>query len=406
MSIDFADNTFTRAASIKVVGVGGAGGNAVNRMQQTGIISVEFISINTDAQALRFSNASYKLHIGDKLTGGRGAGGNPEVGRKAAEESRDDIEAAIKDADMVFITAGMGGGTGTGAAPIVAQISHDLGILTVGVVTKPFEFEGRRRMEQANGGIAELKEHVDALLVIPNERLRFISPEKITLANAFAAADDVLAQAVQSISDLINIPGIINLDFMDVTTIMKDAGYAHMGIGRGAGPDKAEKAAAAAISSPLLETSINGARGVIVNFLTSPDIDLADINTAATLIKDAAHEDVNFIFGVAFDESLEDCMNITVIATNFEDNVIDKGRKNAVTEAKDKETLQPKEEKQAEKEPERVIKVQPSAIQQPAAQIDIPNPDFGTEPDPTPADFDEDSDDGLDISDIIKLLNR
>ncbi len=317
MNIDL-DNGFERVVAIKVIGVGGGGGNAVNRMTNSGMGGVEFISMNTDIQSLRFSNATYKLHIGDKLTKGQGAGGDPTMGEKAAEESKDEITAALKGTDMVFITAGMGGGTGTGAAPVVGRIAHDMGILTIGVVTKPFEFEGKRRMSQADMGIAALKENVDALLVIPNERLRYISEEKITLFNAFAAADEVLMQAVQSISDLINIQGVINLDFADVTSIMKGAGYAHMGIGKATGPDKAEKAAKMAITSPLLETSINGARGVIVNFLTSPNIDLADINLASSMIHDAAHDDVNLIWGVAFDESMEDEIRITVIATDFD----------------------------------------------------------------------------------------
>ncbi len=312
------DNDYERMASIKVLGVGGGGGNAVNRMIQSGMSSVEFISVNTDNQSLRFSNASYKLHIGDKLTRGQGAGGDPAKGEKAAEESEDEISSVLRGADMVYITAGMGGGTGTGAAPVIARIAHDMGILTVGVVTKPFSFEGKRRMDQATAGIERLKEHVDALLVIPNERLRSISQEKITLANAFAKADEVLLQAVQSISDLINIPGIINLDFADVTSIMKDAGYAHMGLGQASGPDKAEEAARMAIASPLLETSINGARGVIVNFLVPPDVDLEDITNASQMIHDAAHPDVNLIWGVAFDESLQDEIRIVVIATNFD----------------------------------------------------------------------------------------
>ena len=248
------DNDYEKMAAIKVLGVGGGGGNAVNRMIQSGMSSVEFISVNTDNQSLRFSNASYKLHIGDKLTRGQGAGGDPVKGEKAAEESEDEITSVLRGADMVYNTAGMGGGTGTGAAPVIARIAHDMGILTVGVVTKPFSFEGKRRMDQATAGIERLKEHVDALLVIPNERLRSISQEKITLANAFAKADEVLLQAVQSISDLINIPGIINLDFADVTSIMKDAGYAHMGLGAASGPNKAEEAARMAIASPLLET--------------------------------------------------------------------------------------------------------------------------------------------------------
>lgn len=317
--MDFkADNGPENVVTIKVVGVGGAGNNVVNRMVKAGTQGVEFIAINTDKQALAVSNANQKIQIGEKMTRGQGAGSDPDVGKRSAEESRNNIAKAIEDADMVFITAGMGGGTGTGAAPVVAEIAREAGILTVGVVTKPFKFEGKRRMDQATAGIERLKEHVDALLVIPNERLRSISQEKITLANAFAKADEVLLQAVQSISDLINIPGIINLDFADVTSIMKDAGYAHMGLGAASGPNKAEEAARMAIASPLLETSINGARGVIVNFLVPPDVDLEDITNASQMIHDAAHPDVNLIWGVAFDEKLEDEIKIVVIATNFD----------------------------------------------------------------------------------------
>ena len=314
IDLDFEEQDFI---PIKVIGVGGGGGNAVNRMIDSGMSSIaEYISINTDSQALKFSKATYKLHIGGRRTG---AGGKPEEGRRAAEECREEIAAAIgKDTQMVFITAGMGGGTGTGGAPVVAAIAREMGVLTVGVVTKPFEFEGRHRMRQADEGIANLRENVDALIVIPNERLHFISEEKITLFNAFAAVDDVLRQAVQSISDLINIPGLINVDFADVTEILHEAGYAHMGVGQATGERKAEKAAQAAISSPLLETSIDGAKGVIINFITSADISLEDINTAAKMIHDASHEDVNYIWGVAVDENMNDEMKVTVIATNFE----------------------------------------------------------------------------------------
>ena len=326
------DNDYEKMAAIKVLGVGGGGGNAVNRMIQSGMSSVEFISVNTDNQSLRFSNASYKLHIGDKLTRGQGAGGDPVKGEKAAEESEDEITSVLRGADMVYITAGMGGGTGTGAAPVIARIAHDMGILTVGVVTKPFSFEGKRRMDQATAGIERLKEHVDALLVIPNERLRSISQEKITLANAFAKADEVLLQAVQSISDLINIPGIINLDFADVTSIMKDAGYAHMGVGSAKGAGKAENAAKAAISSPLLETSIAGAHGVIINITSSPDIGLEDVETAAGLITQSAHPDANIIWGTAFDENLSDEMRVTVVATGF-DNKTPSELRNSINNA-------------------------------------------------------------------------
>ncbi|MBR4887786.1 MAG: cell division protein FtsZ [Clostridia bacterium] len=302
---------------IKVIGVGGGGGNAVNRMATIGIRSVEFICMNTDKQALARSKASQKVQLGEKSTGGRGAGSKPEVGAKAAEESRDIIQSALRGADMVFITAGMGGGTGTGAAPIVAKIARELGALTVGIVTKPFAFEGKRRMEQAEKGIAALRENVDSLVVIPNERLKLVSDQRITLANAFEIADDVLRQGVQSISDLIQVPGIVNLDFEDVKSVMQDAGYAHMGVGRASGRDKAEQAANAAISSPLLETAINGAKGVIINITSSPDIALDEIDAASQIISDRAHEDANIIWGAAFDDSLEDEMVVTVIATGF-----------------------------------------------------------------------------------------
>ena len=279
---------------------------------------MEFISINTDAQALKNSKASQKIVIGDRLTRGRGAGGVPERGQKAAEESRDEIAAAIKGCQMIFIAAGMGGGTGTGAAPVVAQVAKEMNILTVGIVTKPFEFEGKKRMEQAERGIATLKENVDALVVIQNERLRLVSETKITLLNAFAEADNVLKHGVQSISDLIYTPGLINLDFEDVCQIMRGAGSAHMGVGRASGKDKAEIAAKAAISSPLLESSIDGAERVILNITAPSDIELDEVNLAADMIRACAHPDVNLIFGVAFDDSLDDEMVVTVIATGFE----------------------------------------------------------------------------------------
>ena len=305
--------------TIKVIGVGGGGGNAVNRMIEGGMQGVEFISINTDAQALKNSKASQKIVIGDRLTRGRGAGGVPERGQKAAEESRDEIAAAIKGCQMIFIAAGMGGGTGTGAAPVVAEIAREAGILTVGVVTKPFGFEGRRRMTQAEQGIEELRSKVDSLVIIPNERLKYATDQKITFANAFEIADDVLRQAVQSISDLIRDTGFINLDFADVTAIMKDAGLAHMGVGRAAGKGKAEEAAKMAISSPLLETSINGARGVLINVTGSMDIGLEEVEQAATLVQQAVHPDALTIFGAAFDETLDDEIRVTVIATGFDE---------------------------------------------------------------------------------------
>ena len=304
--------------NIKVVGVGGGGNNVVNRMVRTGTKGVDFIAVNTDKQALSLSGAGQKIQIGEKLTNGQGAGSDPEVGRKSAEENRSQISKVLEDADMVFITAGMGGGTGTGAAPIVADIAKELGILTVGVVTKPFRFEGMRRMKQAENGIAELRNKVDSLVIIPNERLKLATDQKITMLNAFEIADDVLQQAVQSISDLINNTGFINLDFADVSAVMKDAGCAHMGVGRAAGKNKAEEAAKMAISSPLLETSINGAKGVLINVTGSMDIGLEEVETAANLVQEAAHPDANIIFGAAFDESLEDEIRVTVIATGFD----------------------------------------------------------------------------------------
>lgn len=316
MGFEF-DNDGDQLVQIKVIGVGGGGGNAVNRMVDSGVQCVEFICVNTDKQALLRSKASLKIQIGEKITRGKGAGSKPDIGQRSAEESRDEIISAIKGADMVFITAGMGGGTGTGAAPIVAQIAREMGILTVGIVTKPFSFEGRRRMEQAENGITALRDQVDSLVVIPNERLKFASQQRITLMNAFIVADDVLRQGVQSISDLILLPGLVNLDFADVTSIMKDAGYAHMGVGHATGKDKAEEAAQMAISSPLLETAINGAKGVIINVTSSPDIGLDEIETASAMIAEQADAGANIIWGSAFDETMDDEINVTVIATGF-----------------------------------------------------------------------------------------
>ena len=305
--------------NIKVIGVGGGGNNVVNRMVRSGTKGVDFVAVNTDKQALNVSSANYKIQIGEKLTHGQGAGSDPEVGRKSAEESRNQIAKALEDTDMVFITAGMGGGTGTGGAPIVAEIAKEMDILTVAVVTKPFGFEGRRRMQQAEAGIAELKDKVDSLVIIPNERLKHATDQKITFANAFEIADDVLRQAVQSISDLIRDTGFINLDFADVTAIMKNAGMAHMGVGRAAGKGKAEEAAKMAISSPLLETSIEGAKGVLINVTGSMDIGLEEVETAANLVQEAAHPEANIIFGAAFDDTLEDELRVTVIATGFDE---------------------------------------------------------------------------------------
>ncbi|MBQ8747233.1 MAG: cell division protein FtsZ [Clostridia bacterium] len=337
------DNNSEIGVNIKVIGVGGGGNNAVNRMISSNIRSVEFIAINTDKQSLAKSSATHKIPIGEKITKGHGAGANPEIGARAAEESIEEIKSAIAGADMVFITAGMGGGTGTGAAPVVAKIAQEMGILTVGVVTKPFAFEGAKRMTQAEAGICNFRQFVDSLVIIPNERLKQVSETRITFLNAFEIADGVLSHGVQSISDLINIPGYINLDFADVTSVMKDAGYAHMGVGEATGKDKAELAAKAAISSPLLETSISGAKGILVNITASPDIGLEDIDVASTLIASEASADANVIFGVAFDEALEDKMKITIIATGFDSNGDDAS---AADEKKNNESV--KEEEPAE----------------------------------------------------------
>ncbi len=311
------DSTASHEDVLKVIGVGGGGNNVVNRMVRAGMQGVEFIAVNTDRQCLNASEATQKLAIGEKLTGGKGAGANPEVGRESAKESKEQINALLEGADMVFVTAGMGGGTGTGAAPVVAEIAKEKGILTVGVVTKPFNFEGRRRMEQAAQGIEELRQKVDSLVIIPNDRLQYATDEKITFANAFAIADDVLRQAVQSISDLIKTTGLINLDFADVTAVMKDAGLAHMGVGRAAGKNKAEEATRIAINSPLLETSIQGAKGIIVNITGPMDMGLEEVEQAAEMVKQVADPDALFMMGTAFDDTLEDELRVTVIATGF-----------------------------------------------------------------------------------------
>jgi len=305
-------------AQIKVIGVGGGGNNAVNRMIASGLKGVEFISINTDKQALFMSKANIKIQIGDKLTKGLGAGANPDIGEKAATESRDEIAQAIKGADMVFITAGMGGGTGTGAAPVIAQIAKELNILTVGVVTKPFMFEGKKRMQYAERGIENLKGSVDTLVTIPNDRLLQIADKRTSFIDAFKMADDVLRQGVQGISDLIAVPGLINLDFADVKTVMINTGIAHMGVGRASGEGKAEEAARQAIQSPLLETSIDGASRVLLNITGSPDLGLFEVNIAAELIQKSVDAEANIIVGAVIDESMKDEMMITVIATGFE----------------------------------------------------------------------------------------
>ena len=320
MAINTVETGPENVVTLKVVGVGGAGGNVVNRMVTSGTSGVEFIAVNTDKQALSMSTADQKIQIGEKLTHGQGAGSNPMVGEKAAEESRNEVAKALEGTDMVFITAGMGGGTGTGAAPVVADIAREAGTLTVGVVTKPFGFEGKKRMTQAMNGIEELLGRVDSLLVIPNDRLKYATDQKVTFANAFEIADEVLYQAVTSISGLIKNTGFINLDFADVCTIMRGAGFAHMGVGHAVGKGKAEDAAQMAISSPLMETSINGARGVLVNITGSEDMGLEDVETAANLVQAAAHPDANIIFGASFDNSMEDEIRVIVIATGFDDD--------------------------------------------------------------------------------------
>ena len=385
---------------IKVIGVGGGGNNVVNRMVRSGSRGVDFVAVNTDKQALNASSATYKIQIGEKLTHGQGAGSDPEVGRKSAEESRAQIAKALEDTDMVFITAGMGGGTGTGGAPIVAEIAREAGILTVGVVTKPFGFEGRRRMQQAEKGIEALRDKVDSLVIIPNERLKHATDQKITFANAFEIADDVLKQAVQSISDLIRETGFINLDFADVSAVMKDAGLAHMGVGRAAGKGKAEEAAKMAISSPLLETSINGAHGVLINITGSADIGLEEVEQAASLVQAAVHPDANTIFGATFDETMDDEIRVTVIATGFEEAGNDVAQIKTVSEIQHTEHYTaaaavdavPVQEAPAAASPAQTVSAAPAAP--------VEHSPFASE---LPKDEEEDDDP---FADIFKIFNR
>ncbi len=316
-----------QVAAIKVIGVGGGGNNAVNRMITAGLRSVEFIAVNTDAQALTLSMAEHKVQIGGKLSRGLGAGANPDIGEQAAQESREVILQALSGADMIFITAGMGGGTGTGAAPIVAEVAKELGALTVGVVTKPFAFEGRKRLAQAERGIAALRDKVDTLITIPNDRLLQVVEKKTSIIDAFKMADDVLRQGVQGISDLIAVPGLINLDFADVKTIMHEAGSALMGIGVARGENRAVEAARMAISSPLLETTMDGAKGVLLNITGGADLGLSEVNDAAEIIAQAADPDANFIFGAVIDDNIMEEIRITVIATGFDQGVYRPGRR-------------------------------------------------------------------------------
>ncbi|NLM12586.1 MAG: cell division protein FtsZ [Epulopiscium sp.] len=334
------DMTQEHVAQIKVIGVGGGGNNAVDRMIEEDLKGVEFITVNTDRQALSRSKATVKIQIGEKITRGLGAGANPEIGTKSAEESREEIVEAIKGADMVFVTAGMGGGTGTGAAPVIAGIAKQEGILTVGVVTKPFGFEGRKRMLNAEKGIAELKQNVDTLIIIPNDKLLHIIDKKTSMIEAFKKADEVLRQGVQGISDLISNPGIINLDFADVRTIMSGKGIAHMGIGRASGENKTEIAAKAAIHSPLLDTSIDGAKGVLINISGGSNLGLLEANEAANLIREAVDPEAEIIFGTTINDDLGDEVIVTVIATGFESNF-----ENTIKTPKKEETIiQPQKE--------------------------------------------------------------
>lgn len=322
--LEFDDYEIAQFAKIKVVGVGGGGNNAVNRMIRSSLKGVEFIGVNTDAQALQHSHAEVVVQIGTKLTKGLGAGANPEIGKKAAEETREELMSILKGSDMVFVTAGMGGGTGTGAAPIVAEVAKELGALTVGVVTRPFTFEGRRRAQQAETGISDLKGRVDTLITIPNDKLLQVIDKKTTITEAFVIADDVLRQGVQGISDLIAVPGLINLDFADVKTIMKEAGSALMGIGVGTGDNRAADAAKAAISSALLETSITGAKGVLLNITGSGNLSLFEVNEAAEIIAAASDPEANIIFGAVIDEKMDDSIRVTVIATGFDNRGVKK----------------------------------------------------------------------------------
>ena len=321
--MEYEDNNITMmdgTATIKVIGVGGAGNNAVNRMIESGIKGVDFIAVNTDRQALQQSKANTKIQIGEKITRGLGAGANPDIGAQSAEENKSEVAEILRGADMVFVTAGMGGGTGTGAAPIVASIAKEMGILTIGVVTKPFTFEGKKRLSQAERGIESLKGEVDTLVVIPNDKLLQIIDRKTSIIEAFKMADDVLRQGVQGISDLIAVPGLVNLDFADVKTIMLNQGMAHMGVGRASGENRAEDAAKEAIQSPLLETSIEGAKGVIINITGGEDLGLHEVNTAAELVQRSVDPEANIIFGTVTDPSMQDEIQITVIATGFEKN--------------------------------------------------------------------------------------
>ncbi len=362
-------------AQIKVIGVGGGGGNAVNRMVNEGLGGVDFIAVNTDNQALMLSKAKTRVRIGDKLTRGLGAGGNPEVGRKAAEESQDDLYEVLRGADMVFIASGMGGGTGTGASPVVAQIAKELGALTIGVVTRPFTFEGTRRSQVAESGIEALKSQVDTLIVIPNDRLLQIADKRASLQQAFSLADDVLRQGIQGISELITVPALINLDFADVRTIMSEGGAALMAVGRADGDDRARRAAEAAISSGLLDVTIDGARGILFNITGGPDLSLFEVNEAADIIKNSSHPEVNMIFGAQIDENMGDEVRITVIATGFEQS-----RVKARLDAQPPRPMQSVPRQNTQSAPQQHQPVQPPAPQQQRPQTPPPTPQVRPQP--------------------------
>ncbi len=395
MPFELDDNNYESGVNIKVVGVGGGGNNALNRMVNTNVRGVDFIAINTDTQALLKSSAPTKIAIGERCAKGKGAGSNPDLGAMAAEESSEEIKQALEGADMVFIAAGMGGGTGTCAAPVVARLAQEMGILTVGIVTKPFVFERKKRMDQAEAGIENLKQYVDSLIIIPNERLKAVE-EKITFMNAFQIADDVLSHGVQSITELINVPEYINLDFADVTAIMKDAGYAHMGMGEGTGKGMAEEAARSAIHSPLLETTIAGAKGVLISVTVSPDIPLEEIEAASALITDEAAEDATVIWGAAFDPSLEDTMKVTIIATGFEN----KNEVDAAFNKKAESGLRPvaygKKSPAAAKPETKVVEPQKPIQKKPVQPV---------EPEPEDEKDDDSAISEDDFNEIIKMLN-
>lgn len=384
------DTDIERFAQIKVVGVGGGGNNAVNRMIDANLKGVQFIAVNTDKQALFSSKAEFKIQIGEKITKGLGAGANPEIGKKSAEESRDEIRQALNGADMVFVTAGMGGGTGTGAAPIVAEIAKEMGILTVGVVTKPFGFEGKVRRQHAEIGIESLGETVDTLVTIPNDRLLQVVEKKASIMQAFQVADDVLRQGVQGISDLISIPGLVNLDFADVKTIMYEKGLAHMGIGKAAGENRAREAAQMAIQSPLLETTINGSKGVLLNITGGTDLGLFEINEAAELVSEAADSDANIIFGAVIDDDMKDEIRITVIATGFEKYM------GLAAEPILEEETEEKNQKQDETE------IEASSESDSNEEVLIDREEKPAQPDE--ADFKNEKNDGFEVLDIPTFL--